>query len=220
MRASWGRSAPIRHSGGLQYPFDLGVLERQRRSLRHLRRLEHHCLIGSIQPESWQNLRNPRRYSKRFTADRAEYGQPLRNVRRASTVKLLEAEALPLAERQELALEQFTCRLRIVSRQDAARWRLRNSFHCFFNGRDVGLDDADLTGSFPAMDDAGGALQSRVLSETLTHSPPKEPWTQIPQLQRIQRLPLVGGGSFLRADAGTGSGCLQARGDRRHSKRV
>ena len=37
------RTCPNQKSGrGIQYPFDIGVLERQSRSLRHLRRLQHH----------------------------------------------------------------------------------------------------------------------------------------------------------------------------------
>lgn len=41
--------------------------------------------LASIQQESLQNRRKPRRYSRRLTAERAEYGQPLRNVRSVET---------------------------------------------------------------------------------------------------------------------------------------
>ena len=151
------KRTPVRNLiSGSQDPFDIGVLKRKRRSLRHLRGFERRCGIG-VDPSRLQTE----------SQESAEVLQPFYcgewGVRPAVAkspervhVELLEKmEALCLAERQELALEELAAFPNRGLRQVPRDGVFEVSCHRVFDSRDVWLDDAHLTSSLPAVDNRG-----------------------------------------------------------------
>src|SRR5690606_14922160 len=137
--------------------FDLLVIERQRRAMGDLRRLQGQGCIG-VNPAGV--LAEPEKASQVLQAldSRKCRVRPAVSERaeRRNVQMFQEANALPFTERQELSLEQLSTLSKGRFGQVAGFGVLEVQLNRPLDGRDVLLDDANLAGGLPSVDDGRG----------------------------------------------------------------
>jgi hypothetical protein len=151
----WPERSPIREFvSGFEDSIDLAILERKRRSLRHLGWLEHHRGVGLDPPRILAESQEAAQVLQALHGRESGVGPAVSKRPEEGYIKLLqEADALRLAERKQFTFEELATfadgRRGQVSSLGVVEVQLDRAR----DGRDVDLDHADLAGCFPAVDD-------------------------------------------------------------------